>query len=369
MSIDLSRCCCDTGCPGSTSSDCEYVCSGNFFADSVTVTFSPHWLFGWKGDLYFDCDFDGEPYPTATGCDNGLSTLGELPEWYAGASVSLTCDVITTNASCLKVLESDTTPISAPTGLPSFDDNPIEASSDEDDWESLDVDQDLWGIGNTFQEWSARVTMKATKCDPTGGGTYVNALVTVVQILYKRGSNSPAVVWSRVFMSTHSNENCSCSAGSYGSSTPSTLVCGTSTGGNDCANEVASVGNNYQGGKKWPIFGGVINTDPFDWDTSRGNSCCEDWGSSHISYGCNLVTSPTAACPDCAECAVCDGEVGCGGHDWLSSLSIDNTLVRYHDAYNYGDPSDPDSPCMIESLRFTGSLSPGFTDVSFSSLT
>ena len=311
------------------------------------------------------CDWAGPTVPSD--CDNVFRGIGALPAWYESTELVLTCDTATTSSSCYIVLESGEQSVAVPIGLPAFSANPIGASSASGDWCSLGTSRAVWGAGGKYLKWKARVYLRALQCDAAGSGTDLNTIIAIAQVLLDGD-----VVWARSYYSVSdaaTAAKCSCFGGDYGTAGTSWVV---QCDGADCDDWPLAL-TAYHGGVKWPVYGGSISSSGFSWSSSRSDPCCEDLSSSYYYYGCNDATPATVSCPDCDE----PGPCGATDPNHLLTLGIpdppDEDGVGVSDSYHlgvdYNDPLCAGDWCMMESLGFTTSGIPGFTDVSLSSIT
>lgn len=338
MSSDLTRCnCCGGGC------GCG-GCNGNFFPDTVQVSFTPHWLGAWtatlgkvEGEL---CYFSGQTVPD---CEDVLETLGDYPEWHTGSPVTLTLPA-TSDSSCIRQYSSavlyptDPVEIATPSGLPAWSTNPMGLPSSSDDWCVVDTGRGLFGDGNLWAYWAAELELQADQCDSAGSGTDTNTIIADLRI--KRGQEQPdgsyswATIFTKRLMITSSNSDCSCFRTKFG-----TGAWVARCQDNDCWDELpgATESNGYK--VDWSNY--ALGSENVTWSTSIWDCCTDESVDIYYTGGSSPSTS------DCYELPkdwIC-GSGGGGVDTYLPTFTL--STAQYSETLHYGSDYNPEVefPC------------------------
>ena len=361
MSSDLTRCnCCGGGC----SSSCGN-CNGDFFPDTVQVTFTPHWLGAWTANLIKTegelCYFSGQTVPD---CEDVLETLGDYPQWHTGSPVTLTLPTAQggTLYSCLHEYSNavsypstDPVEIATPSGLPAWSANPMGLSSSSDDWCVIETGRDIFGAGKKWSHWAAELSLRGVRCDSAGSGTDTNTIIASLRIM--EGQQDPAGFWTwgtvfgKRLMITSSNSDCSCFRTKFG-----TGAWVARCQDNDCWDGPGWGGPSNNGYKvDWANY--ALGSENVTWSSSIWDCCTDESVDIYYTGGSDPSTS------DCYELPkdwIC-GSGGGGGSINLPTFSLSNTPAS-NNTLHYGSDWNPevDYPCYSEACiveRYGYSLS------------
>ena len=354
MTSKKNCCCggCGTGCDG---------CNGTPIGipASVTVSFTPWWLFAWDweaGDI--GCTQLGPTAPT-TSCPGVYHFLSE-PEWKQEHAKSVVCSLDTSDPTC-SATYSGTVLSSTPTGLDTWSNNPFGVASTSSLWEEIILDGDeafwdsLWGEDGLFETYTVTVTLTFERHD-AGAGTVKNYMKARIGISL---SNS----WldydqcRGAFSTTTDADESGCGPSTWNTTVGGLSVACDNAFGIDCGQAEA---------KKWAMPTS-LGSSGLSFSASRSEPCCEDLSATAYYYGVTTVEgSATADCPYIYEANTCGfNETGNGSAGEVRTVGTkyNTNSARLHYAEHYRYDLDPTQACMIEKLWYSGYRAPGLTDV------
>lgn len=364
MSVDLTRCCCGPGC------GCG-GCGGNFFPDTLTVTFTPQHYGAWSGGFFSapgvlcPATPTSPPDPPAGGVT--WPKIGDYGDWYAASPVTLTFtrDPLSPSVICYQLYKSDSVTCSPPSNLPGWEDNPLDLDADSAKWCQIETNMDCFGYPNYFGSWNASLILEATQCKyPSQRGEETNTLEAELTIRVANwGYTTGKIVLRRKFVISTATEECGCLRGNFGGGDWLSWCPYEDPDLGDCFGVPVSVA---WGGTKidWSSFG--LGTTTQTWTTDPSIDCCEDLTVVQYYIGGDDV-DVSASCPDHYDFRQVD-QLDTGLNppaDPPPAGPTNQGTIHYAEKRDSAEGLDPCSSwCTIISYGFALSTMPAFTDLS-----